>query len=362
MAETEHIEDTSLPATDSGTKRTTGGRALAALALLISLGAAALAGYAGWLAWQAPKASSVAALQEELAREQNAMQVLRTEFEAMASHTEQQLAALQRSQAQQSDLIAQAAAQSQRAQSQRDKTGPERWWLAEAEYLMRIANHRLLMERDAAAAENLLALADEILAEIDALAYHDVRADLAREMALLRAFKDVDAQSVFLRLEALKGLLDQLPLRLPTYSAPRQQPSQQEAAPPNGSPPMLETLAERLSGLIRFRRHEGEPVRPLLPPRQAEYLQLHLQLALDRAQLAALRHDQEIYRASLSAARDWLYRFVDPTHAATQQLTRELDALLAIDLNVQLPDISGSLSRLRESDVRTAAPSAQPAT
>ena len=359
MAEIGHIEDTPLPATDNSAKRAGGGRALAVLSLLMSLGAAALAGYAGWLAWQAPKESTVAALHAQLAaqeqREQDEAQALRTEFEAIATSTEQQLAALQQSHARQSDLIAQAA-----AQSRHRKAGPEGWQLAEAEYLMRIANHRLLMERDAAAAENLLALADGILVEIGALAYHDVRAHLANEMALLRAFRGVDTQSVFLRLEALKGLLDQLPLRLPAYSAPRDQ----NAAPPDGppSPSLLGALVERLSGLIRFRRHDGEPVRPLLPPRQAEYLQLHLRLALDRAQLAALRHDQAIYRASLSAAQDWLHRFVDPTHAATEQLVRDLDALLAIDLDAQLPDISPSLSRLRELNARAAAQDAQPAT
>ena len=326
------------------------GRVLAIWALLLSLGAAALT---GWLAWQAPKAGAFAALRTELAawqqRQLAERQALQAEFEALASSTERQLATLRQSHARQSDLIAQAA------QSQRDEADPERWRLTEAEYLMRVANHRLLMERDAEAAENLLALADGILVEVGGLAYHDVRTLLAHEMTMLRTVEDADAQGVFLRLEALKALLDRLPLRLPTYAAPRQRHT---ASPPdaNGSSTLWEALVARLSGLVRFRRHDGEPVRPLLPPRQAEYLQLHLRLALDRAQLAALRHDQAIYRASLAAAQDWLRRFVDPARPATEQLMGELGALLDIDFDRQLPDISQSLSLLRALRAETSAP------
>ena len=338
---------------------------MAALALLIALAAAATAGYAGWLVLRAPSAAVVAELRTELAAQEQRQlartQVLqdelrtelRTQVEAIAQRTEEQLAALRQSQAELRDRVTEA-------RGERRQTDPDRWRVAEAEYLMRAANHRLLMERDADAAENLLAMADHILAEIDALAYHDVRALLAHEMALLRAFEGVDAQGVFLRLEALKGLLDQLPLRLPAYSAPRQG----NAAPPpdESTPPtLLEALAARFSGLVRFRRHAGEPARALLPPRQAEYLQLHLQLALDRAQLAALRHDQAIYRASLAAAQDWLRRFVDPTRPATEQLMRELGALHDIAFDAQRPDISASLARLRELSAGAAAHGEPPA-
>ena len=342
-SEAAHPSDAVRPSAERPAKRGGTGRALAMLALLLSLAATGVAGYAGWLAWQGATRAAVAALDERFAeetqRESTELRALRTELEALASRTEENLAALRESHAQHRDLIAEAAAGSREAD-------PGRWRLAEAEYLMRVANHRLLMERDADGAQNLLALADEVLADAGALAYHDVRALLAEEMAALRAFESVDVQGIFLRLEALKGQLDQLPLRLPAYSAPRPvaEPAQEEE-----SPSALDTLFQRIGGLVRFRRHDGEAVRPLLAPRQAGYLELNLRLALDRAQLAALRHDREVHRASVTAARDWLRRFVDPTRPATEHLLRELDALLTIDFGGEPPDISRSLSRLRAS-------------
>ncbi len=341
-SEAAHPSDAVRPSAERPAKRGGTGRALAMLALLLSLAATGVAGYAAWLAWQAASHDAVAALDERFAaqaqQESTELRALRTELEALASRTEENLAALREGHVQHRDLIAEAATESREAD-------PRRWRLAEAEYLMRVANHRLLMERDADGAENLLALADEVLADAGALAYHDVRALLAEEMAALRAFESVDVQGIFLRLEALKGQLDQLPLRLPAYSAPRPvaEPAQEEESS------ALDTLFQRIGGLVRFRRHDGEAVRPLLAPRQAEYLELNLRLALDRAQLAALRHDREVHRASVTAALDWLRRFVDPTRPATEHLLRELDALLSIDFGGEPPDISRSLSRLRAS-------------
>lgn len=355
MAEPKEIEDATAAAAEEPAaeepaeeaaaepvKRSGGGRVLATLALLLAFAAAGIAGYAGWLAHQAAKPDAVATLEARLAAQEqrqrsqgNAAGALRAELEALATDIEQELAAVQEGLAQQQALIAEAAAASRGSE-------PARWRLAEVEYLMRVANHRLLMERDADGAENLLALADEVLAEVGALAYHEVRALLAEEIAALRAFEGVDSQGIFLRLEAIKGQLDALPLRLPAYSGPPSlEPDEKEA------PSALDVLIERLGGLIRFRRHEGEAVRPLLPPEQVEYLQLNLRLALDRAQLAALRHDAEVHRASLAAARDWLHRFVDPSRQATQRLLQELDALLATDFGGELPNISRSLARLR---------------
>ena len=41
------------------------------------------------------------------------------------------------------------------------------WKLAEVEYLLRIANHRILMERDVVAARDLLSAADAVLNDLD---------------------------------------------------------------------------------------------------------------------------------------------------------------------------------------------------
>ena len=222
---------------------------------------------------------------------------------------------------------------------------PREWRLAEVEYLLTVANHRLLMQDDAKGALRLLALADRVLADLDDYRFHEVRALLAEEQLSLKTLRDADTQGVFLRLEAVKELLDRLPLRLPEYAS-----DDADDASPGDShdASLLEAFADRLGGLVRFRRHDGEAIRPLLAPKEAEYLEQHLRLALERAQLAALRRDQEIFEISLRAARAWLHRFLDPSRTAVGQAMEELRDLESVDLEVRPPDISRSLVRLRE--------------
>ena len=61
-----------------------------------------------------------------------------------------------------------------------------------------------------------------------------------------------------------------------------------------------------------------------------------------------MRRDQAIYAASLSTAADALDAFADPTGDAAAALGTEIEALLAVDLAKPLPDISGSLTKLRD--------------
>lgn len=322
------------------------GRLLAVLALLLALGAGGGAGYVLWRsqAADARAAGIDATFRAELAALQQRMDMQaaseREESSGTMSRLEAQIAAIGEQQAELRaalDAVVEAEAGPVAA-------APGAWRHAEAEYLLRVANRRLLLERDRAGARDLLALADRVLAEGERFAYHDVRALLADEIAALDGMDDVDVQGIFLRIEALKDAIASLPLTLPGYAASSE--DQTGATTPPRS--LLQTLGDRLAGLVRFRRHDGEPVRPLLPSRQAQHLELHLRLAFDRAQLAALRYDAAIYRASLDAARDWLERYVDQRASASANMAAQIDALLTVDLQAQLPDISRSLAKLRE--------------
>jgi len=215
----------------------------------------------------------------------------------------------------------------------------QQWKLAEVEYLLRIANHRVLMEADAKGALQVLSTADAILQELDDFGLHGVRAQLADEMLSLKQVRAEDLQGLFLRLEALKRQLDELPLRIPEFRA-SSEPSQ--AASSGG---VLESLSKKLAEYVQIRRLQT-PVKPLLGPDETMYLELNLRLMLERAQLAALRQQQEVYEQSLSSAQEWLEQYLDPQSTEVAALVEEIDGLLGADLSRELPDISGSLRSL----------------
>ena len=331
---------------------------MAVLALLLALVSVAASGYLFWQGRQDDAGARVEALEVALAAEVRDAATVNAALDATLAELRAELARLQEVQGeQQQSLTSIRSTLAEAAVRQIDATPADgrQWKLAEVEFLMRGANHRLLMERDARGAQRLLASADGILVELDDFAFHDVRALLAAEVAALRDFQGVDVAGVFLRIEALKGSLDRLPLRLPEYTA---NAPANEAPQPAEDASLLELLAHRFGDLLRFRRHDGTGLRPLLPPEQAAYLEQRLRLALDRAQLALLRRDQAIFQSSLTAAREWLSRFVDAERGATAEVAVELDALLALELEVDLPDISTSLARLRALR-RTAPPGAE---
>lgn len=319
------------------------GTALALVALLIALGTAAFVGYRAWQGRQA-EAEAQAALKEH----RTAHASLAERFAGDLATLDANVAKLQRS-AESAELERRALrewqAQREQAAAARADAAPtqapaEAWQAAEAEYLLRVANYRVRLEADASGALRMLAAADQALADADPFAYHDVRALLAKEQAALAAVAGTDVQGIFLRLAALKDQLRQLPLRLPAYIV-----RDADEAPPAAAT-ALDAVIGRLAGLVRF-RSTGPPVPPLLPPEQAEYLQLHLRLALNHAQLAALRRDQAVFAASLAAASKWLAAYVDMRAEASRAFAAALDALQGEDLAADLPDISGSLARLR---------------
>lgn len=216
------------------------------------------------------------------------------------------------------------------------------WRVAEVAYLLRIANHRVLMERDVEAALELLSAADSILMELDDFSFYEVRARLADELLALQGVQGNDVQGIYLRLEAVKGDLEQLPLRLPEYLAARE-----AATPPDSEPATFwEALRAQLTSYLRVRRFSGT-IKPLLSNEEAAYLELNLRLMLERAQLATLRREQVVYESSLTTAADWLMEYIDTDAEAVMRVVNELKLLTGVKLDQELPDISGSLAALQ---------------
>lgn len=327
------------------------GRGVAYLALVAALAAATGAGYVYWLG-QAREAR-LAALAEELTETGRAAgrwdelaaetARLRAQVAQMRRALERQQQALEETRAALTETMAEARGQQPR--------GPVEWRIAELEHLLRGANQRLLMERDARGARQLLRAAEDLLAALDDFALHEVRALVVEDIAALGRYRGEDVQRVFLRLEALRGAFGELPLRLPRFLGAREGPTPAPGAEDQddgaeGS--FLDAVFGRLKGLVRFRRHQGEAVRPLLPPEQAEYLEQHLLLAIDRAQLAALRRHQAVFDASLASADEWLEAYLDPTAEAVRRVRAELDSLRQVELATPPPDLSRPLARLRQ--------------
>ena len=186
-----------------------GSGAIAWFALLLVL---ALAGAAAWSVMEAQRREaqvldSVGEV-EGLASQKDTR--LDSSIQALEGRWQSQLdagiSALQGESSSQAQTVESLAAQLVDVRAELARFGAndrESWLLAEAEYLLRLANQRLIMAGDAASAQALLSSADNILRELDDAGLHEVRGAVADDLAAVRAVPQVDVEGIYLRLSAL---------------------------------------------------------------------------------------------------------------------------------------------------------------
>lgn len=313
---------------------------LAFLSLLVSIGALALAGYLYYLQQlQDPLAvvnSRIASIEVETGQIESALNKLRSDQAA-------ELETFARQQRSEMETARDALLESLQQVTEQAPPSSREWKVAEVAYLLRIANHRVLMERDVGGALELLSAADAILAELDDFSFYQVRSHLAEEIRALEMVESNDLTGIYLELEAMKRELSQLPLKLPEYLELKRR---EKPAADEGETGFWPTLRRELSSKFRIRSFEGD-IKPLLSPQEAVYLELNLRLMLERAQLAALRREQLVFTRSLESAADWLSEYLDANDSEVLELSEQLRRIAAIQLNVDLPDVSGSLTALQ---------------
>ncbi len=320
------------------------GRGLAWLALLLALAAGGGSGYLlyqEYLRQQAPPP-----WQDDIT---GMLAILEAQTEQLSRLADAQASAVRdQRQAQQAALAEQEARFDARLLEALGSRPPGRraWQLAELEYLLRLANQRLQLAGDARAALRLLEAADQQLVALDDPGFYPLRRTLAGEQRALREALQLDREGLFLTLEVLKRDVQDLPLALPNYRRGREALATEVEAETVEETGFWAGIWQRLRGLFEFRRLDGPGVQPLLGPAQAQWLALHLQLMLERAQLALLQQDALVYQQSLTTVQEYLVLYLDPAQVQVQQVRTQLGALLATDIAPPLPDISASLQQL----------------
>lgn len=219
------------------------------------------------------------------------------------------------------------------------------WLLAEAEYLMRLANQRLTLEQDLNSAEAMLTNADKIIAEINDPGLTEIRQALASEILSLQQVNHLDYQGLFLKLDALIASLDKLQqssfIRKDT---PEQPPENTEVVTEQQNKFMAiwSNIWKDLKQAVLIRRLD-KPIEPLLAPEQDYYLKQNLRLMLEQASLALIDKNTLIYQSSLNKAAAWIDLYFTQDDPQTAVLKRTVTEMSSLKIDQELPDISKSL-------------------
>jgi uroporphyrin-3 C-methyltransferase len=333
---------------------------LAGLALVV-VSAALLFGYRYWMEMKATLEQLDLALVE--ANQQQSQFAERLQQSRQAIDQQQQQIATQKDQlAQQAERIKQAKESAQQQGSQLYRSLSEiqtrmggregQWRVAEAEYLMRVANHRLALMGDAETALEALKSADERLVASGDPAWSGVREQLAREITRLKAVPEIDIAGINAELSALSDQVSRLPLR--DEGITLVSTSQRVAKDPAEADQQGFTITRIVDDLwqgfksMMVIRHHDRPVSAMLPPEQRYFLIQNLRLKLETAKAAMMGRNKALYVDSLNASRQWVADYFLTGDPGVKGFNSQLQTLAARDVAPKLPDVSGSLRALQE--------------
>lgn len=235
-----------------------------------------------------------------------------------------------------------------RIQRQLGKTRGD-WLIADAEYLLSVANERLHLIGDINTTREALEAADQRLRESGDAAAFKVREQIAREIAVIRSLAVPDVVGMYASIQTLAGQVDKLALVLP-YSGKPLGSSPPEASPDSDksekSSDLLDSALTGLEGIVTI-RHTDQPIKEILTPEEAQFIREQLRVKLEMIKLALVQHNEALYQSSIADAKNWIEKHF-AQNDDTKKFSADLDKMSAIKIRSQFPDISLSLKMLRD--------------
>lgn len=241
-------------------------------------------------------------------------------------------------------------------QDLRGRLGQEQleWFIAEMEYLLRTASHRLTLEHDSETALAALVQARQRLAGQDP-GFQPVIQQIDKDIANISAVSLPDRNRIAAEISTIIAAAEHWPFAVRQDQAvPQTPPEPQEPEDPteeSGIQRMLGRVWEDLKGLVTIRRN-GDVARPLLQPQQRYFLQQNMQLKLQTARLALLGGSDDAFRDSLTEAGEWMTRYFDTSSLPVGEARSSIEQLAAIDLSPELPTLGNSIALLHQAAMK----------
>ncbi len=331
-------------------KKTSSVKWLIAFSLLFSMTAVALSGWLYYQSLQNTLSEDIERLSSQQNRLSNALSastLSQSQLQQLAS----QVSILNNSKQSQDAIIA-TAQTNQAAQlasfdaklNRLDNTTKEDWKLAEAEYLIRLANQRLLLESDTAGALTLLSSADDILNELKDPITFATRKALAKDMQALDATSDFDLEGAYLTLNALYDRVTELPQREPSqaWQAGNNATDNATHSDTDETQSTLDSLWSGLRSLVVI-SYDSKPIKALLPPAEYQELITGLQLQIDIAQVSLIKREKVIYQHALSRVENAIAEHFDTQSNSVIAFTQTLSNMQQINPAPELPQPRDSL-------------------
>ncbi|MEO8400873.1 MAG: uroporphyrinogen-III C-methyltransferase [Gammaproteobacteria bacterium] len=218
--------------------------------------------------------------------------------------------------------------------------------VAEAQYLVKVANDSLVFENNISLAIKLLQSADQDIAKLNDPKLLAVRQAIAADLLALQSAHQVDVSGLYACLIALNDQVDKLPV-LNKFSNDQ---AQTATEPANEKLSWwrrgLQATGQALMRIVIVRKGQMN-VPPFLTPDQQSLLYQNLHSEIEKAEWGLLHQNTEIYHSSLQQALTWIKQYALQDSPITQQISTSLTQLMQIDVQPTRASAADSLRALQ---------------
>ncbi len=224
--------------------------------------------------------------------------------------------------------------------------------LAEVDYLLRLADSKLRLERNVATARLALDTAQQRLKAVNESAMAPVQTMLGEAIASLRGVQLPDVTGLAHKLAELTKEVDTLPIKIADVPNIRNhfKPGAPTIADPDQSwwEQTTDAVWNQFKDIVVIRR-ESSTAPPLIAVEEEFFLRQNLRLELDGMRLALLRGDAESYQSAHEQIQGWIQKYFDIEDARIAQFLDELQSLRTVQFNPYIPDLAGLNQAFRDS-------------
>ncbi len=220
----------------------------------------------------------------------------------------------------------------------------EDWMLAEVAYLIKISQLQLSLQKDRKTAIQLLKTADSRLIAMADHALLPLREAIARDLSDLSLIIDTDTSGISFELNAIGLKIPSLNLIALEFEPLETQFQIKESN--DQAFDLKRIYQDFLKDFVTIKDH-SEPVKPLMTIDQRVNLNSNIQLALQQAQIALLRRNEDLYRLNIDNASNWIKQFFKQDEIA-KRVTAHLAEIRNVPVDVRYPSHLHSQKALTE--------------
>ena len=230
-----------------------------------------------------------------------------------------------------------------------------KWHVAEAQYLVNLANDQLLFTQNTSSALMLLQRASQVLGNLNDDRLMDSRKLIANDIMKLQSTPQLNVTQLYLFLSALNNQLDQLTLP----ATPLKNVNQTTAMDDEGNLSWWQIGLHRTWDTLKkivIVQYNGKQTLPLVMPEEKVFLYQNLHAQMESAMWAALHRNADVYQQSLERAKNWIAQYFDVSAPTTQLAITRIAELQRINMSastISLTETLQSLNRYLEQSSTT---------